>query len=150
MKTEKKKSILEDEEIIKILQDAEDQMPDQINEFHTINKQDVLSHIPADTQDPDLAHKLYYGFIQKLLREYLPKGAEYKKAIKYIRAETNLYLKEGKKSGRDGRQAYTHIMRKASNTIIDWYNGTKGKDLAKLYNLFKNLNDEREKLNSKD
>ncbi len=62
------------------------------------------------------------------------------------RKEKSIFLKEGKENGRDERQAYTYLMKEASDTIIDWYNTTKGKDLFGLYNKFKDLNTKRDNL----
>ncbi len=142
------KSIHQDDEIMKILKAAESQMPEELTLFKEIEKGKVIPRIP-DTQDPELAHKLYYGFYRRLLTKYLPKGEEYKKARKLIRDEANLFLKDGKTTGRDSRQAYTFMMQEAVNTIIDWYNETKGTNLSELYNRFKDNNEKRLVLNKK-
>lgn len=149
MKQEKnKKRIIENNEIKKLLKEAEEQIPEQISNFQEIEKERIVPNLP-ETQDPDLAYKLYYGFIQKFLRKYLPKGEDFKEARKIIRKEKNAFLKEGKERGRDERQAYTHLMREASDTIIEWYNSTKGKDLFALYTKFNELNTKRNKLSNK-
>lgn len=138
-KKKTKKSIYSDLEVKEILNQAEKQMSDQTTTFFEIDKENILPKLP-DIQDPDKAHQLYYGLYQKLLKKYLPKGDDFKKARKLIRDEGNVFLKEGKSIGRDGRQAYTHIMQEAVNTIISWYNETKGQDLFGLYNKFKEIN----------
>jgi len=132
-------SIYDDAEVNNILKEAERNIADQNVPFFAIEKEHIMPKLP-DVQDPDKAHHLYYGLYQKLLRKYLPKGDEFKKARKLIRDEGNVFLKEGKSTGRDSRQAYTHLMQKAVNTIIDWYNETKGQDLFGLYNKFKEIN----------
>jgi hypothetical protein len=141
----KRKSVIEDEEIKKLLKASEEQIPEQLETFQEIGKEEIIPPLP-DTQDPDLAYKLYYGFIQKFLRKYLPKGEEFKEARRVIRKEKSIFLKEGKEKGRDERQAYTHLMKEASDAIIEWYNVTKGKDLFGLYTKFKNLNAKRDHL----
>lgn len=151
MKEEKKvstKMVLQDDEIKNILQEAAKQIPEEITMFHEIEKEKEIPKLP-DTQNPIKAYRLYYGLYQKLLRKYLPKGDEYKKARKLIRVEANLFLKDGEPTGRDGKQAYTHIMQEAINMIIDWYNKTRGKDLFALYNIFKEMNQKMMQAKSK-
>ncbi len=121
-----------DDEILEIFRKAESgdvgQYELDLPEYSTYEEEEDLV-IPADVQDPERAYALYHKKIQPLLRKYV-KSAEGKKLI---REQVNLFLKEGHKKGRDGKQAYYHLMEQVVVTIENWARDTHGKDLVGLY-----------------
>lgn len=89
-----------------------------------------------DMQNPDYAHNLTYKQINPLKKAFIPKGKDGQE----VRDEINLFLKEGKRRGRDSRQAYIHIMVEAVNTFKHWVNEFGGKQIPELYNRFYDIN----------
>ena len=132
-----------DEKIKKILSEADARTIKQRSiftesEFVSGTKAPILEPFAlskAELQNPDLAHNLYYKKYRALLRKYTPAGKEGAP----IRSECNNYLKEGKKTGRDGRQAYTKVIQATVNHIIEWVNAEGS--LMELWEKFKDLND---------
>jgi hypothetical protein len=127
-----------DEEIQKIIEETK-KISVQ-DEFFNIPEIPVEKSPEIDIQNPDKSHKLYYSTYQRLLKKYLRPEKEFKKINSLIRYEANFYLKDGKKSGRDGRQAYTNKLTIVCNNIIAWVNDGNKLDFAGLYQKLKNLN----------
>jgi len=104
--------IRSDPEIRDILEEAENDRPLHL-EFPEIDETEDEtdgSSTVESIQNPKKAHQLYYAKKERLLKKLLPEGDEYDEARRLIRDQVNLYLKEGHESGRDGRQAHTHMM----------------------------------------
>ena len=92
--------------------------------------------IIKDTQNPDLSYKLFYG-IQSLLKQFLPRGKEYRGLRDYAYELKNILLTQGKQKndagirGGDSRQAYIAAELKLMYDLIsDWVkNGATAVDL---------------------
>lgn len=98
----------------------------------------------GDIDNPTKKYDLYYKGIMKLLRQYLPKGKENKKARAYIYEEKNTLLTRGKRlsktgiRGADSRMAYTIDIEEVLNIISSWIvnRGT----MIELFNTLRDLN----------
>lgn len=101
-----------------------------------------------DTVDPERSHKLYYG-IQRMLKDYLPKGDENKKLRRYVYNEKNLFLNRGididEKTGirgSDGRMTFiSNFLEVAFNLISDWI--VSGGSSFDIYKSFWDLNEKK-------
>lgn len=90
----------------------------------------------ADLQNPEYSHKLYHKTLRYLMRLNIPKGKDGKE----LRDEINLFLKEGKKTGRDGKQAYTKLFVEAVNIFKQWLNDYGGSQRVELFYRFREKN----------
>jgi hypothetical protein len=97
-----------------------------------------------EIQDPVLSYKLYHMTIEKLLRKYLRPVSD-KRVVRAIRDQKNLYLKNGKLRGADGKMARTSRMQKLAHVIIEWVNINQGQNLTDLYFRLVDLNNENSK-----
>lgn len=106
------------------------------------------SNIFKDTADPERSHRLYYG-IQRMLKDYLPKGESNKKLRKYVYDEKNLFLNRGMdvdpKTGlrnSDGRMSFIpNFLEVAFNVVSKWVQS--GSNSFDIYKNFWDLNEER-------
>jgi hypothetical protein len=101
-----------------------------------------------DTADPERSHKLYYG-IQRMLKDYLPKGEENKKLRKHVYGEKNLFLNRGKdidektgKRGSDGRMTFIpNFLEVGFNLVSNWI--SSGGTSFDIYKSFWDLNEQK-------
>jgi hypothetical protein len=97
------------------------------------------------TEDPEEKYRIYYLGIQKLLRDYLPKGQKYKQSRDYIYDEKNIFLTRGKAKGPDGvrggdgRMTYQPDMQRILDETVQWIiaRGT----MINLYERYWDLNE---------
>lgn len=82
--------------------------------------------ILKDTQNPQVSYKLFYA-IQALMKQFLPKGDQYKGLRDYIYELKNILLTQGKNKneigvrGADSRQAFISAELKTMYDLItDW------------------------------
>lgn len=124
----KKQKEIEEQEKLAILAKA-DEVKDLTLDFNTEGDFELKSEIEALMLDPidnpEEKHDLYYNIINKLLKQYLPKGDEHRVARNYIYEEKNTFL-TGKRidksgiRGADGRMSYRPNMHELINIITGW------------------------------
>ncbi|MBW0179311.1 hypothetical protein [Sediminibacterium sp.] len=100
-----------------------------------------------DTQNPELSYKLFYA-IQSLMKQFLPKGSEYKSLRDYTYELKNILLTQGHNKdekgirGADARQAFIAAELNVMYQIItDWV--ANGAMAAYLINKLQDLLIER-------
>lgn len=103
--------------------------------------------ILKDTQNPALSYKLFYA-IQGLMKQFLPKGEQFKALREYAYELKNILLTQGKQKnelgirGADSRQAYiAGELKVMYDLITDWVNN--GATAIYLIERLQSLNDER-------
>ena len=106
-----------------------------------------LIGIIRDTQNPEVSYKLFYA-IQGLLKQFLPKGDQYKGLRDYAFELKNILLSQGKNKnergirGGDSRQAYISTELKVMYDLItEWVKN--GAMAAYLIDKLQALNEER-------
>lgn len=154
-KTEKKVQSKEDifNEIKKLSKRANETTSHQMDIFldQNLGDEDIDvgfdSSIFKDTANPDKSHKLYYG-IQRLLRDYLPKGIDNKKLRQFVYDEKNLFLNRGIEKnefgvrGSDSRMTYiNNFLEIGFNTVAKWI--ASGANSFDIYSDFWQLNEDR-------
>lgn len=133
------------EEIRRLSDEAGQTRPLELGLFDDATEDgDFNISLLADTQDPDLSHRLFYT-IRALLIEHLPKGPENKKLRDFIYNEKNDFLNRGQLKdssgirGSDGRMTYTSShLGIALNTVIEW--AKTGGNPWDIYEAFEKLN----------
>lgn len=108
---------------------------------------DEIKMLLGKTADnPAEKYNIYYNGINKLLRKYLPKGKEYKRARDIIYDEKNIFLNAGcKKSDNkgirksDGRMTYQQNMSDILDIVAEWVSTSQV--AIDLYDMFYNLNE---------
>lgn len=100
-----------------------------------------------DTQNPDMSYKLFYA-IQGLMKQFLPKGEQYKGLRDYAYELKNILLTQGKLKDKkgirhgDARQAFISAELKTMYDLItDWVNN--GAMAVYLIERLQVLNEER-------
>ena len=103
--------------------------------------------IIKDTQNPQVSYKLFYA-IQGLMKQFLPKGEQYKGLRDYAYELKNILLTQGKNKddrgirGGDSRQAFIAAELKIMYDLItDWVKN--GAMAAYLIERLQKLNEER-------
>lgn len=103
--------------------------------------------IIKDTQNPQVSYKLFYA-IQGLMKQFLPKGEQYKGLRDYAYELKNILLTQGKNKdergirGADSRQAFIAAELKIMYDLItDWVKN--GAMAAYLIERLQKLNEER-------
>jgi hypothetical protein len=103
--------------------------------------------IIKDTQNPQVSYKLFYA-IQGLMKQFLPKGEQYKGLRDYAYELKNILLTQGKNKdekgirGGDSRQAFIAAELKVMYDLItDWVKN--GAMAAYLIERLQKLNEER-------
>jgi hypothetical protein len=110
----------------------------------TTQKESLQLGISA-AEDPEEKYKIYYNGIDKLLREYLPKGKKYEESRRYIYDEKLIFLTRGHAKGPDGvrgadsRMTYQPDMQRILDEIVQWVVG-KG-TMIDLYERLWDLNE---------
>lgn len=139
---EEEEGIRSDPEIREIL-DAADEDRSLPMEFPTIEEEDEESGATREVesvQNPKKAHRLYYKKKERLLKQLLPDGDENETARELIREQVNLYLKEGHETGRDGRQARTHMIEDVAAELQECLE--QNVPLFDIYSQLKAMNEE--------
>lgn len=96
--------------------------------------------------DPEEKYKIYYHGINKLLRNYLPKGKSFQKARQVIYDEKNVLLTRGKRKnnngfrGADSKMGFYNEMEIVFDIVFDWAK-SKG-TMIELYKALWNKNEE--------
>jgi hypothetical protein len=100
-----------------------------------------------DTQNPAVSYKLFYA-IQALMKQFLPKGPDYKDLRDYTYELKNILLTQGKNKnekgirGGDARQAYiAGELNVIYDLMMDWVRN--GATAAYLIDRLQKLNEER-------
>ncbi len=108
--------------------------------------QQVIDAI-KDTQNPDMSYKLFYA-VQGLMKQFLPKGDQYKGLRDYAYELKNILLTQGKLKDKygirhgDARQGYISAELKTMYDLItDWVNN--GAMAVYLIEKLQLLNEER-------
>jgi hypothetical protein len=103
--------------------------------------------IIKDTQNPQVSYKLFYA-IQGLMKQFLPKGEQYKGLRDYAYELKNILLTQGRNKnergirGGDSRQAFISAELKVMYDLItDWVKN--GAMAAYLIEKLQSLNEER-------
>lgn len=149
---EKKKKLQEqrDREKMEILAKA-DEIKNQTFVFDNTGelalKKEIedLSIEPVD--NPEERYEIYYKIVNRLLRKYLPRGKENKKARDLIYEEKNTFLTRGHRKnaqgirGADGRMSYIADIRELINIITEW--ATSQGTMFELYDKLRNINIEK-------
>lgn len=90
------------------------------------SQREIIDISMSATEDPEEKYRIYYLGIQKLLRDYLPKGDKYKQFREYIYDEKNIFLTRGKTKGSDGirggdgRMTYQPDMQNILDETVQW------------------------------
>jgi len=114
-------------------------------EGNVSSRREILDISMSATEDPEEKYRIYYLGIQKLLRDYLPKGQKYKQSRDYIYDEKNIFLTRGKAKGPDGvrggdgRMTYQPDMQRILDETVQWIvaRGT----MINLYERYWDLNE---------
>lgn len=152
-KKEIKKSDLSQEELerFEILQNAEEVKGEQLaiswdSELVLENEAEKLIGLKIDS--PVEKFQLYYKGLNKLLRDFLPKGKENEEARRLIYDEKNVLINRGAKKdengirGSDGRMAYLEDLELAIQIVANWI--TQKGTYFDLYKSFWDKNEELE------
>lgn len=97
-------------------------------------------------EDPEEKYKIYYHGINKLLRNYLPKGKTFQKARQIIYDEKNVLLTRGKRKdsnglrGADGKMGFYNEMEIVFDIVFEW--AKRNETMADLYKALWNKNEE--------
>ncbi len=115
---DKTSSIWDDPELAELLFISEENRENETVEASEAEIEEEQVIMLPDLQDSDLAYELYHKTLQPLLRKALKNSTKAAKSI--VRNEVNLLLKDGKKKGRDGKQAYYYRIQQAIDIIRNW------------------------------
>lgn len=105
---------------------------------------EIRNFILSGVHDPSKMHEVYYKGIDKLLRNFLPKGSDNKKVRDIIYEEKNCFLTRGHRikpdgtRGADGRMGYIEDAEIILNVIID--SVVHKRTYFELYYNLRNLN----------
>lgn len=91
---------------------------------------------PADIQDIDEAHDDFYKAYHNVVMKYV----EYGELRHLILKMGKLYLKEGKTTGRDCRQARPSQREPVREIVIDWVMEHNGQNPSELFFQLRQLN----------
>jgi hypothetical protein len=102
--------------------------------------------IGAQFENPEEKYQAYYNGMQKVLKQYLPSGKNFKQARDIIYDEKNVFLNLGKKKsdnngirGSDGRMTYQPVMNEMVDLIVNW--ASTSQNPFTLYNALYELNE---------
>lgn len=105
-------------------------------------KNEIADLVLEEIDNPEAKYQLYYNVVNRLLKKYLPKGKENKKARDLIYEEKNTFLTNGHRKnekgirGADGRMGYASNMEELVNIITKWISNKHS-----IYQLYLNLRD---------
>jgi len=146
-----KKTDLSKEELerLEILQSAEELKRGKhliSMESELIIENEAEKLIGKSIDNPVEKFQLYYKGLNKLLRDFLPKGKKNEEARRIIYDEKNILINRGAKKddkgirGSDGRMAYLEDLELAIQIVADWI--TQKGSYFDLYQAFWNKNEE--------
>lgn len=125
-----------------------DEIKEQTFDFDMDGQLDLKSELDdmmlGAIDDPEAKHALYYKVINRLMRQILPKGDNFKEARDLINEEKNTFLTGGYRidesgiRGADGRMGYIEDMHEFMNIITEWIS-SKG-TIFELYIKLRDLN----------
>jgi hypothetical protein len=105
--------------------------------------------IGKEFENPEEKYNTYYKGIEKLLRQFLPKGKEFKIVRRIIRDEKSVFLNNGKKKsdnngirGSDERMTFQTNMNEILDIIVKWI--AESQNSFELYRLLYELNEKFE------
>jgi len=105
--------------------------------------------ISQEFENPEEKYNTYYKGIEKLLRQFLPKGKEFKTVRRIIRDEKSVFLNNGKKKsdnngirGSDERMTFQTNMNEILDIIVKWI--AESQNSFELYRLLYDLNEKFE------
>ena len=105
--------------------------------------------IGKEFENPEEKYNTYYKGIEKLLRQFLPKGEEFKIVRRIIRDEKSVFLNNGKKKsdnngirGSDERMTFQTNMNEILDIIVKWI--ADSQNSFELYKLLYELNEKFE------
>lgn len=107
-------------------------------------KNEIEDLVLEQIDDPEAKFELYYKVVNRLLRKYLPKGEENKKARDLIYEEKNTFLTRGHRKderglrGADGRMSYIPDINLLVDVLTEWIS-SKGTTFE-LYTKLRDLN----------
>lgn len=131
----------------KILMQADEIKEETFNftiDGQIIVKNEIAEMLLEEIDNPDEKYNLYYKVVNPLLRRYLPKGEQNKKARDLIYEEKNTFLTQGHRKdekgirGADGRMAYSSDITELINIITEWISAKGG--MFQLYTKIRDLN----------
>jgi hypothetical protein len=105
---------------------------------------ELKKFVLGDIDNPERKYELYYKGIMKLLRKFLPKGKNNRKARAFVYEEKNTLLTRGKRlnekgiRGADSRMAYVSDVEELLNIITAWV-VAKG-TMVELFTIIRDLN----------
>lgn len=146
-----KKEVLSKEELerLEILQTAEDVKGEQLSlnwNSELVVENEAKKLIGQRIDNPVEKFQLYYKGLNRLLRDFLPKGKENEEARRIIYDEKNVLINRGAKKdengirGSDGRMAYLDDLEQAILIVADWI--TNKGSYYDLYKAFWNKNED--------
>lgn len=107
-------------------------------------KNELAGMMLEQIDDPENKYDLYYNVVNRLLKNHLPKGGQFKSARDLIYEEKNTFLTRGHRKneqgirGADSRMAYIEDINSLINIITKWISN-KG-TMFDLYSQLRNLN----------
>lgn len=139
-----------DLERLEILQKSNEKIGKQLSinsETGSLEEIDELRGlIGKEFENPEEKYNIYYKGIEKLLKQYLPKGKEFKTVRRIIREEKSVFLNNGKKKsdnngirGSDERMTFQTNMSEILDIIVLWI--AESQNSFELYRLFYELNE---------
>jgi hypothetical protein len=150
-KTRKEQELSEAElERLELLQRAHEKKGKQLtisSDSGALEEIDELKQLVGRQLDsPEEKYNIYYKGIQKLIKDHLPKGQDYKQMRDIIYDEKNIFLNLGKRKsdnngvrGSDGRMTYQPVMNEMLDLVISWVGGSQNP--FQLYKLLYQLNE---------
>ena len=107
-------------------------------------RNEIESLLDQQIDDPDEKYELYYNIINKVLRDYLPKGKENESARNIIYEEKNTYLTRGRRKDdkglrhADSRMSYNADLKALVDIVVDW--ASTNRNPFSLYVKLRDLN----------
>lgn len=107
-------------------------------------RNEIESLLDQQIDDPDEKYELYYNVINKVLRDYLPKGKENESARNIIYEEKNTYLTRGRRKDdkglrhADSRMSYNADLKALVDIVVDW--ASTNRNPFSLYVRLRDLN----------
>jgi hypothetical protein len=148
-KVNQEKNSREEEERMQILFEADQVKGRQLSVDLDGNVEEVDElesfNLPK-IDDPEEKYKIYYHGINKLLRNYLPKGKSFQQARQVIYDEKNVLLTRGKRKnnngyrGADSKMGFYNEMEIVFDIVFDW--AKKKGTMTDLYKELWNKNEE--------
>lgn len=139
-----------DFERLEILQKSNEKIGKQLSfnsETGSLDEIDELRGlIGKEFENPEEKYNIYYKGIEKLLKQYLPKGKEFEFVRRIIRDEKSVFLNNGKKKsdnngirGSDERMTFQTNMNEILEIIVIWI--SESQNIFELYRLLYDLNE---------